>query len=86
MRFERRCSASAPRPAGKRPESSSRTTQETWKRSGLDRADEDASVHFLEALFADELQGHPLLKNKAIWRNFPTVPYRGPAPHCGFFN
>ena len=33
MRFERRCSASAPRPAGKRPESSSRTTQETWKRA-----------------------------------------------------
>ena len=49
------------------------TTAETWKRAGLDRADEDASVRFLEALFAAELQGHPLLKNKAIWRNFPTV-------------
>ena len=49
------------------------TTEQTWKRAGLDRADEDASVRFLEELFADELQGHPLLKNKAIWRNFPTV-------------
>ncbi|HEV3176265.1 MAG TPA: bifunctional salicylyl-CoA 5-hydroxylase/oxidoreductase [Stellaceae bacterium] len=49
------------------------TTEATWKRAGLDRADEDASVRFLQALFADELQGHPLLKNKAIWRSFATV-------------
>ncbi len=49
------------------------TTAETWRRAGLDRADEDQSVRFLEALFAEELQGHPLLKNKAIWRSFPTV-------------
>jgi len=49
------------------------TTAETWERAGLDRADEDQSVRFLEALFATELQGHPLLKNKAVWRNFPTV-------------
>ncbi|MGH7124632.1 MAG: FAD-dependent monooxygenase, partial [Stellaceae bacterium] len=49
------------------------TTAETWTRAGLDRADEDQSVRFLEALFAPELQGHPLLKNKAVWRNFPTV-------------
>ena len=49
------------------------TTAETWKRAGLDHANEDQSVRFLEALFAAELDGHPLLKNKAIWRNFPTV-------------
>jgi anthraniloyl-CoA monooxygenase len=49
------------------------TTEQTWKRAGLDRADEDTSVRYLQALFADELQGHPLLKNKAIWRSFATV-------------
>jgi anthraniloyl-CoA monooxygenase len=49
------------------------TTAETWRRAGLDRASEDDSVAFCERLFADELAGHPLLKNKAVWRNFPTV-------------
>jgi len=49
------------------------TNEPTWKRAGLDRADEDASVRYLQALFAEELQGHPLLKNKAIWRSFATV-------------
>jgi anthraniloyl-CoA monooxygenase len=49
------------------------TTEATWRNAGLDRADEDATVGFCERLFADELAGHRLLKNKAVWRNFPTV-------------
>jgi len=48
-------------------------TEETWRSSGLGEEDEDATVAFCEALFADELQGHPLLKNRSIWRRFPTV-------------
>jgi anthraniloyl-CoA monooxygenase len=46
---------------------------ETWRRAGLDLADEDATVAILEAIFADELAGHRLIKNRSIWRNFPTV-------------
>ncbi len=49
------------------------TTETTWRKAGLDRAGEDETVGFCERLFADELVGHPLLKNKAVWRNFPTV-------------
>ncbi len=49
------------------------TSEATWRRAGLDRATEDATIAFCQKLFAAELQGHPLLKNKAIWRNFPTV-------------
>jgi anthraniloyl-CoA monooxygenase len=47
--------------------------EETWKASGLDENDEQATVAHLEHLFEDELQGHPLLANRSIWRRFPTV-------------
>jgi anthraniloyl-CoA monooxygenase len=49
------------------------TTEVTWRRAGLDRADEAATVAFCEALFRDELGGHRLLANRSIWRAFPTV-------------
>ena len=48
-------------------------TEATFANSGLDADDEDATVAYLEALFADELQGHRLLKNRSNWRNFPIV-------------
>ncbi len=47
--------------------------EETWKASGLDETDEQATVAYLERLFTDELQGHRLLANRSIWRRFPTV-------------
>jgi anthraniloyl-CoA monooxygenase len=47
--------------------------EETWKASGLDENDEQATVAYLERLFTDELQGHPLQANRSIWRRFPTV-------------
>jgi len=47
--------------------------EETWKASGLDESDEQATVAYLGHLFSDELQGHPLLANRSIWRRFPTV-------------
>ena len=28
---------------------------------------------FTERLFAEELHGHPILKNRSLWRSFPTV-------------
>jgi anthraniloyl-CoA monooxygenase len=49
------------------------TTERAWRRAGLEDGDEDRTVAFCERLFADELQGHPLLKNKAVWRSFPIV-------------
>jgi anthraniloyl-CoA monooxygenase len=48
-------------------------TERTFARAGLDTASEDETVAFCERLFAKELQGHPLLKNKAVWRSFPIV-------------
>jgi len=49
------------------------THEDTWKKAGLDQADEAETIAYFEELFADELDGHPLLSNKSIWRNFPVV-------------
>ncbi len=49
------------------------TTDAAWHSAGLDRASEDETISFCEALFAEELQGHKLLKSRAVWRSFPTV-------------
>ncbi|MEZ4440075.1 MAG: bifunctional salicylyl-CoA 5-hydroxylase/oxidoreductase [Polyangiaceae bacterium] len=48
-------------------------TAETFARSGLSEGDEDATAAYFSKLFADELKGHPLLKNRSIWRQFPTI-------------
>ena len=49
------------------------TDPETFKRAGLDPANEEASARFLEGVFAEELNGHKLITNRSIWRNFPTI-------------
>ncbi len=46
------------------------TDEETWRRAGLDRA-EDAA--YCERLFARHLDGHRLLANNSKWLNFRTV-------------
>jgi anthraniloyl-CoA monooxygenase len=48
-------------------------TQQTLAATGLQSTDEDATVAYMQQLFADELQGHRLLKNRSIWRSFPVV-------------
>ncbi|HEX8027317.1 MAG TPA: FAD-dependent monooxygenase, partial [Vicinamibacterales bacterium] len=48
-------------------------TEETWKRAGLDKADEDQTIAYCADLFRDELKGAKLIKNRSLWRTFPTV-------------
>jgi anthraniloyl-CoA monooxygenase len=50
--------------------------EEVWKKAGLDQMSEEASVAFLEKVFAEDLKGHKLLANKSIWRTFPTISCR----------
>jgi len=45
----------------------------TWVRAGLDRATESESRRVCEQVFAATLDGHPLVSNRSIWRNFPWV-------------
>ena len=45
----------------------------SWRRAGLDQATEAQSLAYCEKLFADVLDGHSLLSNRAAWINFLTV-------------
>ncbi|MHC4452449.1 MAG: bifunctional salicylyl-CoA 5-hydroxylase/oxidoreductase [Planctomycetota bacterium] len=47
--------------------------EESWRAAGLDNPDIDFSVNYLQELFADELEGHPLLTNKSEWITFRTI-------------
>jgi 2-polyprenyl-6-methoxyphenol hydroxylase-like FAD-dependent oxidoreductase len=49
------------------------TDHATWQRAGLETMDAEATRAYLETVFADVLQGHPLVSNKSVWRSFPQV-------------
>src|SRR5262245_39627368 len=49
------------------------TDPDTYARMGLDANDEAGSAKLLEELFAEELQGHKLIINRSLWRNFPMI-------------
>lgn len=49
------------------------TTESAWRSSGLDQSSEEETARYCEALFAEELEGHALLTNRSIWRQFPMV-------------
>ncbi len=49
------------------------TDPQTFAKAGLGDMDEAASATFLEAVFAEELQGHRLITNRSLWRNFPMI-------------
>lgn len=42
----------------------------TWQRLGLGAMSDDQRQGLMERIFADALQGKPLISNKSIWRNF----------------
>ncbi len=44
-----------------------------WQGHGFEEFDEEGSKAKLEAIYAEELQGHPLLLNRSHWRNFPRI-------------
>ncbi len=49
------------------------TDPRTYARAGLDKLDEEGSARFVEKVFADQLEGHRLITNRSVWRNFPTI-------------
>jgi anthraniloyl-CoA monooxygenase len=46
---------------------------ETWAAHGFDAMSEAESAAALEALYAEELAGHPLITNRSLWRSFPRI-------------
>jgi 2-polyprenyl-6-methoxyphenol hydroxylase-like FAD-dependent oxidoreductase len=45
----------------------------TWQRYGFAGKSVDQSRAICEQVFAGVLDGHPLLSNKSVWRNFPWI-------------
>ena len=45
----------------------------TYQAHGFANMDEAATAAACEAIFADTLQGHPLIANKSLWRRFPKL-------------
>ncbi|MDC0989575.1 FAD-dependent monooxygenase [Rhodospirillales bacterium] len=49
------------------------THEDTWQNAGLDKASEDETIAYFEELFKEELDGHRIVSNKSVWRNFPVI-------------
>jgi anthraniloyl-CoA monooxygenase len=47
--------------------------EDTWRNFGFDRLSETEMLPVLEKIFAEELDGHPLIANRSLWRNFPNI-------------
>lgn len=47
--------------------------EETWKKSGMDKASEEETRRYMESIFKDDLKGHGLITNRSVWRAFPVV-------------
>ena len=45
----------------------------TWHRAGFASMDDAASRAYCERLFAPDLDGHPLVSNRSLWRTFPLL-------------
>src|SRR5438067_3777551 len=45
----------------------------TWQRAGFASMGERETMEYLQRVFAETLQGEPLVSNRSIWRNFPNV-------------
>jgi 2-polyprenyl-6-methoxyphenol hydroxylase-like FAD-dependent oxidoreductase len=45
----------------------------TWGRAGFERMSDEQSRAYCERVFAPDLDGHPLVSNKSVWRQFPLL-------------
>ncbi len=48
-------------------------SEETWQKTGFEVINEQDTIAKISAIFAEELDGHPLISNKSHWRQFPHV-------------
>jgi anthraniloyl-CoA monooxygenase len=49
------------------------TDEKTWKNFGFDKLSETEMLPVIEKVFAEHLDGHSLIANRSLWRNFPTI-------------
>lgn len=49
------------------------TSEATWKSAGMEEATEEETRAYCEEIFKEDLDGHPLITNRSVWRTFPVV-------------
>lgn len=49
------------------------TSADTWAAAGMDEFGEADTKAYCENLFAEDLDGHPIIINRSVWRTFPVV-------------
>ena len=47
--------------------------EDTWKRAGFEDMSPEDTVRYCEEVFANDLDGHPILSNHSFWRQFPAI-------------
>jgi 2-polyprenyl-6-methoxyphenol hydroxylase-like FAD-dependent oxidoreductase len=47
--------------------------ERTWRQAGFAAMDFLAIKTYLEQVFANALEGHELISNRSVWRNFPKI-------------
>ena len=47
--------------------------RQTWLNAGMDRFSEENTRAYIEEVFREDLQGHPIITNRSLWREFPVV-------------
>src|SRR6185503_12160180 len=45
----------------------------TWRNLRFDAMSEPQMLAALQEIFSEELDGHPLIANRSVWRNFPNI-------------
>ena len=49
------------------------TSEATWKSAGMEEVTEEETKAYCEEIFKEDLDGHPLITNRSVWRTFPVV-------------
>jgi len=49
------------------------TSEKTWTAAGMEHATEEDTKAYCEELFREDLDGHPIVTNRSVWRTFPVV-------------
>jgi 2-polyprenyl-6-methoxyphenol hydroxylase-like FAD-dependent oxidoreductase len=45
----------------------------TWKRAGFENMSPEDTIKYCEKVFANDLEGHPIITNNSAWRQFPAI-------------
>ena len=48
-------------------------SHQTWMNAGMDTFSEEDTKRYVEEVFSEDLQGHPIITNRSLWRGFPVV-------------